>query len=230
MVGGRLYYEGRLDSQVKVRGHRVDLTEIEKAVRDLEAVSKTIVLCYKPGQPSQKLLCYYTVAEGARLPEKKVLAEISEKLPDYMLPRLTKLAVMPVLVNGKIDRQALFQRYEEHSVSNKFSFLDSDMAEFVGPDLYNEARSESSDLQTALRIMAILGPILTTRGRPICFYSKVSLWIAWSLLGPYWRASAWCAGETTSPAWRTTSSRWAGTASTWSRWSACSRSPATTSP
>ena len=152
VVGGRLYYEGRLDSQVKVRGHRVDLTEIEKAVRDLEAVSKTIVLCYKPGQPSQKLLCYYTVAEGARLPEKKVLAEISEKLPDYMLPRLTKLAVMPVLVNGKIDRQALFQRYEEHSVSNKFSFSDSDMAGFVGPDLYNEARSESSDLQTALRI------------------------------------------------------------------------------
>ena len=106
-------------------------------------MSQTTVLCYKPGQPSQKLLCYYTVTEGARLGEKKLLAEISEKLPDYMLPKLTRLAVMPVLVNGKIDRQALFQRYEEKSANNKFSFADSDLAEFVGPDLYNEARSQS---------------------------------------------------------------------------------------
>ena len=85
--GGRLYYEGRLDSQVKVRGHRVDLTEVEKAVRDLEKVTNTIVLCYKPGQPSQKLLCYYTLAEGAKLSEKKVESLISAKLPDYMLPK-----------------------------------------------------------------------------------------------------------------------------------------------
>ena len=142
MRGGRLYYEGRLDSQVKVRGHRVDLTEIEKAVRDLEKVTNTIVLCYKPAQPGQKLLCYYTLAEGATLSEKKVESLISSKLPDYMLPKLTKLAIMPVLVNGKIDRQALFQRYEENIASNKFSFSESDMAEFVGPHLYNEARSE----------------------------------------------------------------------------------------
>ena len=52
---GRLYYEGRLDSQVKVRGHRVDLIEIEKAVQEVEGVIKTIVLCYKPGD-SQLLL------------------------------------------------------------------------------------------------------------------------------------------------------------------------------
>ena len=115
----------------------------QSAGRDVQTVSQTTVLCYKPGQPSQKLLCYYTVTEGARLAEKKLLAEISEKLPDYMLPKLTRLAVMPVLVNGKIDRQALFQRYEEKSANNKFSFADSDLAEFVGPDLYNEARSQS---------------------------------------------------------------------------------------
>lgn len=57
---GRLYYEGRLDSQVKVRGHRVDLMEIEKAVLEVEGVIKTIVLCYKPGDSQQRILCYYT--------------------------------------------------------------------------------------------------------------------------------------------------------------------------
>ena len=149
MRGGRLYYEGRLDSQVKVRGHRVDLTEVETAVRDVKEITNTVVLCYKPGQPAQKLLCYFTTTEGARLTEKKVESLISEKLPDYMLPKLTKLAIMPLLVNGKIDRQALFQRYEESSASNKFSFTDSDMAEFVGADLYNEARSQSPALPLA---------------------------------------------------------------------------------
>lgn len=53
IVGGRLYYEGRADSQIKVRGHRVDLTEINAVVQGLEEVKKGVVLCYKPGQPEQ---------------------------------------------------------------------------------------------------------------------------------------------------------------------------------
>ena len=150
MRGGRLYYEGRLDSQVKVRGHRVDLTEVETAVREMKEINNTVVLCYKPGQPGQKLLCYFTTTEGARLTEKKVESFIAEKLPDYMLPKLTKLATMPLLVNGKIDRQALFQRYEDSIASNKFSFSESDMTEFVGPELYNEARSKSSALSSKM--------------------------------------------------------------------------------
>ena len=138
--GGRLYYEGRLDSQVKVRGHRVDMTEIEKAVMDVKDVTKTILLCYKPGEASQRLLCYYTTSEGARLPEKKLESIISEALPDYMLPKLYRLPVMPLLVNGKIDRQALFQRYEEKVSSLQVQFSDSELAEHVGPDLYPGAR------------------------------------------------------------------------------------------
>lgn len=53
IVNGQLYYEGRADSQIKVRGHRIDLTEINAVVQQLEQVSKGIVLCYKPGQPEQ---------------------------------------------------------------------------------------------------------------------------------------------------------------------------------
>lgn len=53
IVNGQLYYEGRADSQIKVRGHRIDLTEINAVVQQLEQVSKGVVLCYKPGQPEQ---------------------------------------------------------------------------------------------------------------------------------------------------------------------------------
>lgn len=57
IVNGQLYYEGRADSQIKVRGHRIDLTEINAAVLQLDQVIKGVVLCYKPGQPEQ--VSYY---------------------------------------------------------------------------------------------------------------------------------------------------------------------------
>merc|ERR1711976_1029493 len=98
---GRLYYEGRQDSQVKVRGHRVDLMEIDAAVMEIDHVTKCTVLCYKPGDSQQRIICYYTVKSGQFLHEKKLETKLSEKLPDYMMPKLIKLSTFPLLVNGK---------------------------------------------------------------------------------------------------------------------------------
>jgi acyl-coenzyme A synthetase/AMP-(fatty) acid ligase len=53
IVKGNLVYEGRADSQIKVRGHRVDLSEIQKAVQVVPGLDKALVLCYKPGRPEQ---------------------------------------------------------------------------------------------------------------------------------------------------------------------------------
>lgn len=53
IVKGTLVYEGRVDSQVKVRGHRVDLSEVEKIVSRTPEIDKAVVLCYKPGDLSQ---------------------------------------------------------------------------------------------------------------------------------------------------------------------------------
>lgn len=53
LVKGSLIYEGRTDSQVKVRGHRVDLSEVEQAVAAVPGIDKTVVLCYKPGETEQ---------------------------------------------------------------------------------------------------------------------------------------------------------------------------------
>ena len=53
IVGGQLVYEGRSDSQVKVRGHRVDLSEVYNNISQLPEVSVCVVLCYKPGEPEQ---------------------------------------------------------------------------------------------------------------------------------------------------------------------------------
>ena len=115
LENGILYYEGRCDSQIKVRGHRVDLSEIEKAVKSFDAIDKAVVLCYKPNQPAQKVLCYFTVKtkEEKNYPMNEVTLEekLRGELPCYMLPKPIKVPIIPLLVNGKIDRQSLLKRY-----------------------------------------------------------------------------------------------------------------------
>lgn len=53
MHKGTLVFEGRTDSQVKVRGHRVDLSELETALARVDGVDKGVVLCYRPGEEDQ---------------------------------------------------------------------------------------------------------------------------------------------------------------------------------
>lgn len=55
---GSIIYEGRVDSQIKIRGHRVDLTEVEKMITKISDVDKVVVLCYKPGELSQVSIVY----------------------------------------------------------------------------------------------------------------------------------------------------------------------------
>ncbi|XP_018568645.1 uncharacterized protein LOC108908938 [Anoplophora glabripennis] len=107
---GVLVYEGRTDSQVKVRGHRVDLAEVEKAVNSLEEVDKGIVLCYKPGELNQTLLAFVT--SQSLMSEQQIEAALKEKLTNYMVPQVILIENIPLLVNGKIDRQTLLKSYE----------------------------------------------------------------------------------------------------------------------
>jgi len=141
---GLLYYEGRCDSQIKVRGHRVDLSEIEKAVTSVEGVDKAVILCYKPNEPAQKVLCFFSSGADKKagsgiLNEITLEEKLRSELPCYMLPKPIKVPVIPSLVNGKVDRQALLQRYEE-SRKSTFDFLDRDLEHHVSSDHFERGR------------------------------------------------------------------------------------------
>ncbi|XP_063607834.1 beta-alanyl-bioamine nonribosomal peptide synthetase ebony-like [Penaeus indicus] len=114
VVGGKLFYEGRTDSQVKVRGHRVDLSEIEAALQKLEEVDKVYILVYKPGEINQALVAFYTSNDEGMVPEKIAL-KLASLLQPYMQPQLVYLDDLPLLVNGKVDRQTLLKMYENES-------------------------------------------------------------------------------------------------------------------
>ncbi|KAK1116591.1 hypothetical protein K0M31_018273 [Melipona bicolor] len=116
---GVIVYEGRMDSQIKVRGHRVDLTEVEKAVSKGPGVNKVVVLCYKPGELSQALLAFVTITNDSSICTLDIETFLQATLPVYMLPRIIIVDNIPLLTNGKTDRQTLLKQYESSNLNNE---------------------------------------------------------------------------------------------------------------
>ncbi|XP_071440778.1 beta-alanyl-bioamine nonribosomal peptide synthetase ebony isoform X2 [Hetaerina americana] len=129
--GGVLSYEGRSDSQVKVRGHRVDLIEVERAFTSgVPGLAKAIVLCYKPGHINQAIVAFVTLEDGITITVSEIEGMIQKILPPYMMPEVKVIDKIPLLVNGKTDRQALLKIYEEDSLGGE----DDDIGD-MKPDL-----------------------------------------------------------------------------------------------
>ncbi|XP_018371553.1 PREDICTED: mycosubtilin synthase subunit C-like [Trachymyrmex cornetzi] len=72
IVKGSIIYEGRVDSQIKIKGHRVDLTEVEKAIVKIPDIDNVAVLCYKPGELSQTLVAFVTIMDGTNLSSSEI--------------------------------------------------------------------------------------------------------------------------------------------------------------
>ncbi|KAK9501269.1 hypothetical protein O3M35_012011 [Rhynocoris fuscipes] len=113
IVKDTLLYEGRTDSQLKVRGHRVDLSEIDSALNQTRGIDKAVALCYNPGEIDQQILAFVLLEDDARMTAEDVENELARSLPKYALPQVFIVKKMPYLVNGKIDRQYLLNYYKE---------------------------------------------------------------------------------------------------------------------
>jgi amino acid adenylation domain-containing protein len=104
---GELVFLGRRDGQVKVRGHRIELGEVERALCDLPGVERAVVLAL-PGADGNGLLHAYLRAGADCPPEDRVRQALSARLPRYMVPsRYLRVEDVPVTRNGKTDRAAL---------------------------------------------------------------------------------------------------------------------------
>jgi amino acid adenylation domain-containing protein len=104
---GVLHFEGRLDRQVKVRGFRIELEEIEARLRSHPFVADATVRVFEPAQGDARLVAY-VVARG-EAPETAMLrTHAANGLPDYMVPTsYVLLPELPRTANGKLDRAAL---------------------------------------------------------------------------------------------------------------------------
>jgi natural product biosynthesis luciferase-like monooxygenase protein len=104
---GVLQYLGRNDHQVKVRGFRVELGEIEAVLQGHPTVRDAVVLVNDDGSGDQRLIAYVVLSGG--VPDTTALREhASGALPGYMVPSaFVVLGELPLTPNGKVDRLAL---------------------------------------------------------------------------------------------------------------------------
>ena len=109
---GELEYLGRADHQVKVRGSRIKLGEIEAVISADERVRAAVVVA-----DDQRLVAYVVLKEQGIEPELR--RRVQEKLPEYMVPAVfVELAELPLTANGKVDRKRLPAVEQSAAVEN----------------------------------------------------------------------------------------------------------------
>ncbi|USG66581.1 amino acid adenylation domain-containing protein [Brevibacillus ruminantium] len=111
---GSIMFLGRQDNQIKLRGMRVELGEIETTLRSIDGISDAVVTVHNTESGIQYLAAYYTSTDGPMEPGRLKHA-LKKGLPDYMVPGYyVPLETFPLNANGKIDRHQLPKPTEEH--------------------------------------------------------------------------------------------------------------------
>lgn len=154
-----LEYRERKDSLVKIRGRRIELTEIESAIQMHPSIASAVVdLCNQKDQ--ENIIAYYTVKKRGFLlkcalmvqkflfgnAEKEALRDFLKKyLPNHMMPSAyVKLDVLPLMANGKIDKKQLPVPSAEHYLENQVSSVLFDIFEIQLEKLWRDLLDISS--------------------------------------------------------------------------------------
>ncbi|MFG1955192.1 amino acid adenylation domain-containing protein [Micromonospora sp. NPDC048830] len=106
---GTIEFLGRVDRQVKIRGHRIELGEIEAVLSRAPGVRRCVARSVPGPDGGARLVAYVATGDDASpLAEDVLVARLREHLPEYMIPsRFVQLATLPVTVNGKVDHDRL---------------------------------------------------------------------------------------------------------------------------
>jgi amino acid adenylation domain-containing protein len=125
---GNIEFCGRIDHQIKLHGYRVELGEIEAALREQDAVQDAVVLAPEDQSGEKQLVAYVSARQP--LTPATLREHLKARLPQYMVPSaFVQMESLPLTLNGKIDRQAL--------ASVPFENLEAARA-FVGPRTQTE--------------------------------------------------------------------------------------------
>lgn len=114
LKGNLLYYIGRMDSQIKLNGYRIELDDISENLNKLDYVANSVVLPVKEEGAVKYLVAFIKLSKDTGLSKLKLLITIKKDLgklvPSYMIPK--KIVIVddfPLNVNGKIDRKKLME-------------------------------------------------------------------------------------------------------------------------
>jgi amino acid adenylation domain-containing protein len=111
---GCLMHVGRADFQVKIRGHRVEVGEIETALLDQPGVKEAVVIAHEDSHGENRLAAYLVTSQELTPSTDTLRESLAVKLPDHMLPTAFMfLNALPLTPSGKVDRRALPPPHQE---------------------------------------------------------------------------------------------------------------------
>ena len=136
---GQVEFLGRMDQQVKIRGHRIEPAEVEAALLRHEGVRDVVVIAREEPERERRLTAYVVVDKKRETTLPALRKFLADRLPRHMMPAtFTLLEALPRLPNGKIDRRALPPPEVEPSGSDGSYVSPQTSAERVLCDLWTE--------------------------------------------------------------------------------------------
>ena len=106
---GNLQFIGRVDNQVKIRGLRIELEELEAVLKRHPEIYEAAAAVVGEGERAS-LWCYFKVKRGTSLGKEQVRQFLESRLPSYMVPtRIVEVDAFPLIASGKIDRRSLIK-------------------------------------------------------------------------------------------------------------------------
>ncbi|MGG3805994.1 amino acid adenylation domain-containing protein [Metabacillus fastidiosus] len=108
LPSGEIEYVSRKDTQIKIRGHRIEIGEVEHALAEVDHIRDVAIIAKQDDDGLNMLVAFYTTLTGEGFPQSYLRDFLSEKLPKYMVPSYFQfLNELPVSPTGKIDRRTL---------------------------------------------------------------------------------------------------------------------------
>ena len=105
---GNVEFLGRLDHQVKLRGFRIELSEVESVLNEHASIRESVVILGEDMAGDKRLIAYFVAEPSVELAISELRHFLQEKLPVFMIPSVfVSLDEMPLTPNGKLDRQSL---------------------------------------------------------------------------------------------------------------------------
>ncbi len=132
MANGELQFAGRIDDQIKLRGFRIELNEIETVLLEYPGIKQAVVSLHTVDQDQPILVAYLLVDQSDTFALDALKIFLRSRLPDYMMPSLFEfLEAFPLLASGKVNRKALplpTQRLETKSYKAPETALEKEIA------------------------------------------------------------------------------------------------------
>jgi len=127
---GEIIFIGRKDFQVKIRGQRIELSEIENTIKEIKEIESAIVIDKEKENGDKYLVAYY-ISEN-NIEGRNIRDYLKTKLPEYMIPNYyININELPITINGKLDRRALPEPTKYDLIKEKYEAPQTEIEKIV---------------------------------------------------------------------------------------------------